>query len=457
VAPLYEKMLKEYKEQFEKFSKEILGLTPEDGTRNNGSALQALIQQVELDLENLLFPEDYHTSGGIEAILEKIFQMTPSPKSFSLKEEVAARLLKEYPPHNLITLWGFQDTEELLEKFNPLDILALTAWSEESRYISRNSEWFRNNLQPEHFELSPVQTLVVNYNDFPASVGEERSPFSEPFNQQDRSEQPAQGSGGDFPIIRLLTTTMRSIAEAEQFGLVWEQFARSRSKDFGKMVINSIESHWGVSTFSAHSFFENLLNQKAKERLAILIDCCSEDNPERMAEASKRLQSLADVYHLGITLPDGYFLSCSLWSWASYSFKGGKDLPTPLSLMIERRWFSCELFYRCYEQLGGHREDIYTKVVELMGQGREYADLSVLYLGAHPDSKEVLIEQKLEKNMPPAGQMVRSPPTPYSPPWQKMTGKTSTCSTAALSGSRAVFIFSIGLWGMTVSPASAWR
>ncbi|MDO9536542.1 MAG: hypothetical protein Q7J85_14735 [Bacillota bacterium] len=447
VAPFYEQILKEYKERFEKFSKEILGLTPEDGTRRNGSALQGLIQQVELDLENLLFPEDYHTARGIQAILDKIFQMTPSPNSFSLKEEVAVRLLKEHPPHNLITLWGFQDTEELLEKYNSLDILALTAWSEESRYISLNSEWFRENLRPEHFEISPVQPLVVNYTSFPALAGMKEAPTLNHLTSRIVVSNMRRGSGGDFPIIRLLTTTMRSIAEAEQFGLVWEQFARSRSKDFGKMVINSIEGHWGVSTFSAHSFFENLLNQKAKERLAILIDCCSEDNPEGMAEASERLHALADVYHLGITLPDGYFLSCSLWSWASYSFKGGKDLPTPLSLMIERRWFNCELFFRCYQQLGGRREDIYTKVVELMGQGREHADLAVLYLDAHPDSKEVLIEQKMEKHLPTAGQLVRSFANPILTPLEENDWENKyvlNCGAIRLQGSVYIFYRAVG-------------
>ena len=447
VAPLYEQLLNEYKERFERFSREIMGLTPEDGTQRNGSALQGLIKQVELDLGNMFFHEDYHTTAGIEAILEKIFQMTPSPKSFSLKEEVAVRLLKEHPPQNLITLGGFQDAEELLENHNPLDVLALTAWSEESRYISRNSEWFRNNLLPEHFKITPVQTLVVNYTSFPALSGMKEAPSLNHLTGRIVVSNLRLGSGGDYPLIRLLTTTMRSIAEAEQFGLVWEQFARSRSRYFGEMIINSIEGHWGISTFSAHSFFENILNHKAKERLAILIDCCSEDNPENMSEAGKRLQALTDVYHLGITLPDGYFLTCSLWSWASYSFKGGKDLPTPLSLMIERRWFSCELFYRCYEQLGGRREDIYTKVVELMGQGREHADLAVLFLGAHPDSKGVLIEQKLGKHMPHAGRMVRSPDNPILTSMAEHDWENKyvlNCGVIRLQGSVYIFYRAVG-------------
>ena len=447
VAPLYEQMLKEYKEQFEKFSIDILGLTPKDGTKRNGRSLKNLIQQVEQDLKKLLFPEDYHTSRGIQDFLDKIIQILVSPKSISLKEDVAARILKEHPPLNLITLWGFPGTKELLEKYNPLDILALTTWSEESRYITRNRNWFRENLQPEHFELSAVQPLVVNHNDFPALSTMKEAPFLNHLTGRIVASNLRKGSGGDFPMIRLLTTTLKTIVEAEQFGLIWEQYIRARSKDFGNMVINSIEGHWGVSTFSAHSFFEILLHQEVKERLARLIHYYRDDNPQRLAEASRRLQALADVYHLGITLPDGYFLSCSLWSWASYSFKGGKGLPTPLSLMIERHWFSCELFYRCYQYVGNRREDIYAKVVELMGQGREHEDLAVLFLGASADSKEMLIEQKLEKVMPPAGQMVRSPANPILTPLTENAWENKyvlNCGAIRLQGSVYIFYRAVG-------------
>ncbi len=447
VAPLYEQILKEYKDHFEMFSVEMLGLNPVDGIQHNGKAFQKLMQQVEIDLENLLFPEDYHTGRGMQDFLKKIFQMTSFPKNISLKEEVATRILREHPPNNLITLWGIRGIRDLLEKYNPLDILALTTWSEEPNYITRNRDWLRKNVQPEHFELSPVQPLVVDYRDFPALSMMKEAPSLNHLTGRIVVSNLRMGSGGDFPIIRLVTTTLKTIAEAEQFGLIWEQFACSRSRDFGKMIINSIEGHWGADTFSAHSFFETLLHQKVKEHLARLTFYYEDDNPQRLAEAVKRLHALADVYHLGITLPDGYFLSCSLWSWASYSFKGGKDLPTPLSLMIERRWFNCELFYRCYEQVGGRREDIYPKLVELISQGREHEDLAVLYLGASPDSKEVLIEQKLKKDLPHAGQMVRSPANPILTPLAEHDWENKyvlNCGAIRLHGSVYIFYRAVG-------------
>jgi len=103
--------------------------------------------------------------------------------------------------------------------------------------------------------------------------------------------------------------------------------------------------------FPAHSYFENLQHRLLQKKLGE-IDRPGDNDPENARnQRQQSLAQMAQVYHLGLTLPDGYFLTCSLWSWASYSFKGGKGIPTPLSLMVERRWFNGELFSRCYEQI----------------------------------------------------------------------------------------------------------
>ncbi|MBT9139762.1 MAG: 1,4-beta-mannosyl-N-acetylglucosamine phosphorylase [Dehalococcoidia bacterium] len=412
VAGIYERLLKEYKEGFETFARQTLNLSSDDGFEKLGTAMRSLVEQVEKDLDQILLPGNLHTLEGMQNVADRIFALYPAPESLSLKEEVAAWLLRVHPPRNLITLWGYYDTDELLKHHSPLDVLALASWSEVSKYNTRNNEWLKEHLQPEHFEMSPIQPLVVNYSDFPALSGMQEAASLCYLTSRVVVSNQRRGSGGSFPKTRILTIILKSIIEAEQFGDIWESFRKQPGKNFGAKVINSIEGHWGVSLFSGHSIFENMQQERLKSKLLEISRQDWGSTNETVEEARNHLARMAAVYHMGITLPDGYFITCSLWSWASYSFKGGKGIPTPLSLMVERRWFSSELFYRCYEHVIGGRNEVLPKIAELMGQGRESENLAALFLGAPPDGAKIIIKQKIEKVLPQAGSLVRSPFNP---------------------------------------------
>jgi hypothetical protein len=88
------------------------------------------------------------------------------------------------------------------------------------------------------------------------------------------------------------------------------------------------------------------------------------------------LKDIACSYHLAQILPDGQFVPCSAWTWASYSFKGGRGLPTPLSLHVERDWASREFLARLYQAVGGSEDKMDAKIVELMGQRKESENLA---------------------------------------------------------------------------------
>lgn len=451
VSAIYEQLLKEYKEEFEKFVEENLGLTAKDGAGKIGNEMRKLLFQAEEDLEELLLPGDIHTLSGMRSVADQIFKLVSPVRSFSLHAEVAEDLLRKFPPRNLMTKWNYEDVDTLLQEHDPLDVLALTSWSEESRYIARNNDWFRENLQVEHFALSPVEPLVVDYKEFPALSSIKEAPMLNFLASRVVVSTLRRGSGGDLPKIRLLTTILKGIIDAEQFGLIWETFAQKR-REFKTMVLNSIEGHWGMSTFSAHSIFENRQQYLLKERLAQLAQNYEQSGDKNIASAGALLGRLVKAYHLGLTLPDGQFITASLWSWASYSFKGGKGFPTPLSLMIERRWFSSELFFRCYEKIGGQREEIFPKIIEFMGQGKETEDLAELYLGAPGSGQKVILDQKLDKELPPAGKLVRSYINPILAPIKEHDWESKyvlNCGAIRIEGKVYLFYRAVGEDGIS--------
>jgi predicted GH43/DUF377 family glycosyl hydrolase len=452
VSGIYEKLLKEYKEEFEAFAKRAFRLSPEDGFEKLGQAVHSLVEEVEKGLDQVMLPGDLHTRSGIQQVADRIFQLYPSPLSFSLKEEVAARLLREQPPRNLITLFGYRDTDELLAEHNPLDVLALSTWSEPARYTTWNNEWLREHLRPEHFELSPVRPLVVSYTDFPALSGMRESSSLNHLTSRVVISYLRRGSGGSFPKIRFLTVILKNIIESVMFGNIWESFKSSHGRDFGQKVVNSIEGHSGFQMFSGHSIFENIQQQKLRETLLSIAGMDWGTTGEDADSLRGRLALMAPAYHLGITLPDGHFITCSLWSWASYSFKGGKGFPTPLSLMVERRWFITELFYRCYEHVGGKRGEVFNIISDLMGKGRESENLAVMLLGAPANGAAVIASQDMEKDLPPAGRLTRSPLNPILTPNAEHAWESKyvlNCGTIRIRGDIHIFYRAVGEDGVS--------
>ncbi len=415
VSVIYEQLLKECKEQFDLFTINNLNLSARDGSFKIAFAMCQLLQELEKHLDETLLPGDIHTPAGMQAFVEQIFAYFSTANSFSLKSEVAEKFLREYPPRNLITIYGCRNIDELFQQYDALDVLALTSWSEDIRYITQINEKFRNSLQPHDFENSPIKPLVVDYRDFPALAYIKEAPVLNHLASRVVVSNLRCGSGGNFPKIRLFTTILKSIFDARELGMVWKYFTRNR-KEFATRVLNSIEHHWGADAFSAHTIFESRQHRFLQKWLQDFAEQCCYSGEEEVAIAGEVLKKAAEGYHLGMTLPDGYFISMSLWSWASYNFKGGKNFPTPLSLMVERRWFDSELFYRCCEKIGFSREDIFQKIMELMGQGQEAEDLAILYLGAPKHGKKVIVKQKLERGLPPAGQLRRSPFNPLLAP-----------------------------------------
>jgi len=179
------------------------------------------------------------------------------------------------------------------------------------------------------------------------------------------------GAGGEFPKLRYFTMVAKNIVEAERCGEIWKEFAQQRT-GFARKVINSMEGHWGREPLSAHNIFENKHQRILVQRLE---EMAKELEGREHRSLVRILEDIAYSYHLAQVLPDGQFVPCSAWTWASYSFKGGRGIPTPLSLHVERDWASRELLARLYQAAGGSEEKMDAKIVELIGGGRESENL----------------------------------------------------------------------------------
>ena len=405
---VYEFVFHRYKQQFEEFVYQKLNVPRGAGSGEIVSRIKAFMIQVEAELDETIIPWNLATIAGVQEAADLVFRFFQRTEGHALAPEMATWLLWRYPPTNLITRLGHSYLNELLTRYEPNDILALASWTEEYDYTEQVGALIRESVRPEHFVRCLLKPLVVDIDEFPSLAEMKESPSLSRIAGRLVLSNLHKGMGGEFPRLRYLTTIAKSVIEAERFGEVWQQFTEER-KDFAEKVVNALEGHWGKTPLSAHNIFENGHERVFVERLREMARQIVREAPGDNARASLagHLDDVADSYHLALTLPDGTFVPCSAWSWASYSFKGGTGLPTPLSLHVERDWSSRDFLTEYFKAAGGDEGTIENRIRELMAQGREYEDLAPLLLGEIQGAGTVVKRGIPTEEQPPARPLAR--------------------------------------------------
>ena len=403
---IYNTIIKRYRKEFEDFVHEQLGVPRHAAPVEIANGVREFMRRLENDLSGLLLKGNLSTVKGVKSIAKAVFEGFPHSETFALKPEVASWILRRNTPSNSLIRLGAANLAELEQSYGPNDILALSSLLEEAAHTVRVWEWISGNARPEHFTRFALEPVVVSRDDFPMLTHiREPSALSKLAGRIVVSNLPEK-AGGEFPKIRYFTTMAKNIVEAEAFGQVWEQFARER-KEFGTRVVNSLRGHWGRDPLSAHNIFENKLQRVLIERLREMATDMAGTGAPTLLQLSDSLRRMTECYHLASSFPDGTFIPCSAWTWASYSFKGGTGSPTPLSLHVERDWTSREFLLELYTSLGGTEESMDKRITELMGQEEESENLARLILPGWQPVDDVMPEQLPLPAEPQAGKLTR--------------------------------------------------
>lgn len=387
---IYKDIQEKYRKEFEEFIHERLKVPRGANSLEIAEGIRAFMGRAERELGSVVLRGDLYSVEGTRHVAEAIFSSFPHRDTFALKPEVTSNILGQFPPANLLIKFSKTTVAELEEEYETNDILALSSFSEEREYTDRIWDWIWGNARPEHFGPLSLKPLVVSYEDFPSLTEmKEASALSKLSGRVMVSGLP-KGAGGEFPKLRYFTVVSKNIIEAERYGEIWKAFAQQK-KGFGRKVIDSLEGHWGKEPLSAHNIFENKHQRILVQRLDEIVKELEKRGPSSLASV---LKDIVYSYHLAHISSDGQFVPCSAWTWASYSFKGGKGTPTPLSLHVERDWASREFLLRIYQAAGGSEEKMDAKITELMGQGKESENLAKV-LFSHGREPEKVSLRKL--------------------------------------------------------------
>ncbi|MFC1941273.1 glycosidase [Chloroflexota bacterium] len=414
---VYETVFSRYEKEFDEFIYGKLKLHRDARPPQIVQLIHDFMCKVEVLLGIGPLPGDLSTVGGTRQVVEKIFSHFNRENAFALTPEICYQILLKNPPSELLTRLGYGDLRALLGEYEPNEALALASWSEELEYQEGVLALLKRTLSSEHFQSTALKLLVSSHEQVPLLLEMREGSGLYKLTGQVVVSNLRKGIGGKFPKLRYLTAIAKTIIEMERFGSIWRRWSGDR-RAFGDKIINSLEGHRGEKPLSAHNIFENghqrVLVQRVREMAQKIIETPG-NNGTRLSQA-ENLQKLADSYHLALTLSDGTFIPCSAWSWASYSFKGGVGLPTPLSLHVERDWSSHDFLAEYFKASGGKEEDIDRKIVELMGQGRESDDLVPILLGTTEGADAIIQMASVLPQQPPAGTLTRYEGNPVLKP-----------------------------------------
>jgi len=414
---IYETIFSRYKAEFDDFIYNKLGVHRNARSPKIVQHIRDFMYKVEAELDSVLLPGDLSTVEGTRQVVETIVNHFHREDVFALTPGMAYQILSKNLPSGLLTRLGYSSLPALLREYEINEVFALANCSEGPEYEGGVLALIRRTIKPEHFKSATLRPVVVSYEQLPSllEIGECGGLCK--LAGRVVVSNLRKGMGGQFPKLRYFTTIAKMIIEMETFGKIWRQWADEK-RELGDKIVNSLEGHWGREPLSAHNIFENghqrVLVQRVQE-LAQQIAETDGDNAISLALAED-LQKVAYSYHLAMTLPDGTFVPCSAWSWASYSSKGGVGLPTPLSLHVERDWPSRDFLGEYYQASGGKEEAIDEKVVELMEQGREWQDLASILLGTAKEADAIIQMELAPPQQPSAGALVRYDGNPILKP-----------------------------------------
>lgn len=406
---VFNRLQNRYQERFNKFVHEGLNV-PVDA---DSSALVAGVAGLMADLERVLeemLPGDLYTEEGIGQFLGGIFSLFSFPRVFAVNNDLLREMLLKFPPSNLIIPRGYHDVQELVDKMDLRDAVSLASLAENQLFIEQAQEWLLDNLRPENMEEVELKPLILGSQDMHGSYQLVATSNFNILVGRIAASPLGKGVGGQYPRLRYCLSVVRQAAISANYSRLWRIYARER-RNLGEKIGNSLVGWYRAETFAVNNIMENTNHRLLVGFFEALIDKLKASG---QVSAAKTLDLMVQSYGLSQILDDGTFLPCSAWTWASYSYKGGQGLPTPLSSHVEEKWFNHELLEEIFSSLGYDTAVVDEQAIQLVGEGRSNEDLLTAVLGA--EAENVVAVSQDTYPFPPAKSLVRYPGNPILSP-----------------------------------------
>jgi predicted GH43/DUF377 family glycosyl hydrolase len=443
---MFNRLQSKYQEAFNNFIYNSLGVPENSDSRTVAKRLKDFMGELELAMDRLL-PGDPFTPEGAGEIVDGLFKQLPSRTMFYIEDEILKEALLRFAPLNLMIPAGCNTSRVLLERMGVRDAITLANLIENRKWADGLLFWVLDNIKPEQLGEVEFRPIVLGPNVLGGNVQLGTISDLNKLTARVVIRPLSKGMGGDYPKVRFALFIERHIMIARNYSSLLRTYSRER-RNLGLKIRNSLIGRYETTAFSVHNIFENFHHRALVGQFrntARLLGSERHDvgecppgyplagvaptecigvanandnltsNPSPLTfQDARLLEMMCEGYGLSQVLADGAFIPCSAWSWASYSYKGGRDIPTPLSSHVEEKWFNHDLLEEIYTELGYDPGEIMRTVSQFIGEGRASENLLDTLLGLKQKDINVVVQETLD--YPPAKPLERYPDNPILRP-----------------------------------------
>ena len=406
-GPIFKELVDTYKNRFYSFIERIFDgkklTTKEEYLKDFNDILLSLNEKIDK-----VFPGELSKKEDVEAFLKSLYKYAGPQKVMALTRDFVEKVIYSFPPENTLLRMGTTFVKEMLSQGNPHLLFTYVMYGEDEGYLERLMSWMKDGLRIEVLEDREMNIFVYDA-DVPHNVGLVEPITYEPFSGSIVVSVLPKGTGGSYPKLYYFLNFLKALAEAEIYREMWTLY-KEEKKEFGRRVVNSCNRYSSWEAFSVKSVLENLKHQRVFEILGRL----SQRFLEEGMDLGFLLKKVMEGYFIGFNLKEGIFFPCSVYTWADYSFRGGKGIPTPFSVRVERDGFNTSLVIKLLKESGYGEDVLKYGVYDLIGRSGHDIDVlsEFLYIEEH---KGILLRQEAAL-WPAAGVLVRYDGNPILKP-----------------------------------------
>lgn len=399
-----------YQEAFSRFIRDGLETSENAGSGAIIKRMEEFMSDLEKTMEWLV-PGNLHTEEGTRQTIDGLFRNLHCPTTFSIKDEILQEMLLRFPPLNVMIPAGYKTSKDLVKKMNVRDAVSLANLVETRNYGARSAlGWMLDRLRPDDMGEVEIRPIILGRNMLGPTL--ELGNISD-FNQVTARIVVAplkKGMGGNYAKLHFSLFVVRHLMMAQNYDTLWRTYAKER-KNLGGKIHNSLVDPYQTMAFSAHNIFENFHHRAMVSEFRSLAQKMEVAGHN---ERARLIRIMCDSYGLSRVLADGTFLPCSAWSWASYSYRGGKGIPIPCFSHVEEKWFNHEFLEEIFKELAYDPGEITKMVIQLIGEGKASENLLDVLLGITPKGVTVMVQES--QDYPPAKPLVRHAGNPVLSP-----------------------------------------
>ncbi len=405
---IFRNLRKSYNEEFAGFIGDGLGIPAQAKAKEIINGVEQFMERLERAVEEVM-PGDLSSSEGVAEFISHLVEVVAIQPMFTVHIDKIREMLVRFPPINLMIPLGYYKPEQIIDKMDPRDAVTFANLIEDRAYSNRDLNWLAETLKPEHFEWVPIKILIMPEDIQLGILGRGKISTANHIAGRITVRPQMPGAGGKYPRLRYLTSILRRLAVAEHYSQLFQQNVGER-KNIGAKLRNCMNMDNKGEEFTVHNIFENHHHRCLVNKIEALATRL-EDMGKK--ESARLFRLMAQGYGLSQVLEEGTFLTCTAWSWASYSFKGGLKIPGTWTTTVENRWFNHDFLENLYLELGYDPENIIQLVYRMILSGKSNQNLLDTLLPTRPKDVTVVVQETTNQ---PSKNLIRHPANPLLEP-----------------------------------------